>query len=75
MTSNLLYSVWCNTLMCSSNTQLSFKGNEFSRLELHITGPILTTHGALPESSACRRLLQNSQTASRLLVVLHCDQW
>jgi len=44
LTSNLIYSVWCNMLMCSSNTQLSFKGNEFSRLELHIMGLILTTH-------------------------------
>lgn len=49
-TSNLIYSVWCNMLMCRSNTQLSFKGNEFLRLELHIMGLILTTHWVFPVS-------------------------
>lgn len=74
MTSNLIYSVWCNMLMCSSNTQLSFKGNEFSRLELHITGLILTTHWAFPESFRVPWALTEFRDSFWFLLVLDYDQ-
>lgn len=74
MTSNLIYSVWCNMLMCSSNTQLSFKGNEFSRLELHITGLILTTHWAFPESFRVPSALAEFRDSFWFLLVLDYDQ-